>query len=508
MSFIHQKQNGLIMPLFVSAIFIFILVFPVSGDVPSSLISALPQSSDISSNLQVSKEWESYPTSGNTVHTVRWGGYIPFSCPQDDYRVKNTKGDYVSGFASMNRQRKFQTPEEFQEWVMRYPDGREMSIFDGLPGSVIASKISDVADGTQTNNEYELFMWIDPSTTVDIEVWGAVYKGFNDQKDIFDRLGCTPSYAERQSDMEKFAESEVIRLGKLIYGRLKGEDSTKKTRDYGELIWTLRYYLPSQFGKYSDEVLYKALVVNETGVLGPDRGITYALKDNMMWDISAFKDNLTREIPSWQGSLVDEAGQNIVGKEIEDAMGIMDIAQSYLTVVDAGLGYESGITLPEFGPIYGLLGMYHELEKKMRFYRDNIVIPDIADDIYFKYKKNRAEQKSPTEAFDDAIYGSKKYYELRSHPVFKQWKSEDLDLVIAERFEQRYHTEELLDLQVYMLEHYDLFIKGIIWQYHEKLDRLERTCQAIVDGKIKVDVPYEPYKIEKWWYLPDELRGI
>jgi len=37
---------------------------------------------------------------------------------------------------------------------------------------------------------------------------------------------------------------------------------------------------------------------------------------------------------------------------------------------------------------------------------------------------------------------------------------------------------------------------------------LERSCQFIVDGKINVDVPYEPYKIEKWWYLPDELRGI
>jgi hypothetical protein len=68
-------------------------------------------------------------------------------------------------------------------------------------------------------------------------------------------------------------------------------------------------------------------------------------------------------------------------------MGVMDSAQSYLTVVDAGLGYESGIALPEFGPIYGLIGMYRELEKKMRFYRDNIVIPDIADEIYFKYKK-------------------------------------------------------------------------------------------------------------------------
>lgn len=114
MSFIHQKQNGLIMPLFVSAIFIFILVFPVSGDVPSSLISALPQSSDISSNLQVSKEWESYPTSGNHVHTVRWGGYIPFSCPQNDNRVKNKKGDYVSVVVSIDQQKNFKRLKNFR----------------------------------------------------------------------------------------------------------------------------------------------------------------------------------------------------------------------------------------------------------------------------------------------------------------------------------------------------------------------------------------------------------
>ncbi|HOJ97904.1 MAG TPA: hypothetical protein PK024_13825, partial [Methanospirillum sp.] len=133
-SFSNQKQNGLIMPLFVLGIFIFILIFPVSGDVSSSLISALPQSSDISSNLQVSKEWESFSTSGNTVHTVRWGGYIPFSCPQNDNRVKNNKGDYVSVVASIDQQKKFQTPEEYQEWVMSYPDGWEMSFFDGLPG--------------------------------------------------------------------------------------------------------------------------------------------------------------------------------------------------------------------------------------------------------------------------------------------------------------------------------------------------------------------------------------
>jgi len=393
------------------------------------------------------------------------------------------------------------TAEVWKEWIK----GRVEPYTDypKLPDSVWYREIGTPSETTYNINE-EIAFWIDPHTYIEVEVSSHV-KSWSK----YDELGCSPSVAERKSKMEALVDSEALRIARLVRKNLVGDEvSDTKTRDYGELIWTLRYYLPSQFGKYSDEVLYKALVVNETGVLGPDRGITYALKDNMMWDISAFKDNLTREIPDWQGSLVDEAGQNIVGKEIEDAMGVMDSAQSYLTVVDAGLGYESGIALPEFGPIYGLIGMYRELEKKMRFYRDNIVIPDIADEIYFKYKKNRAELKSPSEAFDDAIYGSDKYYELRSYPVFAQWSSEDLDLVLAERFEQRYHTEELLDLRVYMLEHYDLFIKGIIWQYHEKLNRLERTCQEIVDGKIKVDVPYEAYKIEKWWYLPDELRGI
>lgn len=58
-----------------------------------------------------------------------------------------------------------------------------------------------------------------------------------------------------------------------------------------------------------------------------------------------------------------------------------------------------------------------------------------------------------------------------------------------------------------MLEHGDMFIRGIIWQYRDKLDRLERTCQAITDGRIQADIPYETYIIEKWWYLPKELRG-
>ncbi|MDD1729730.1 MAG: hypothetical protein LUQ50_11755, partial [Methanospirillum sp.] len=188
--------------------------------------------------------------------------------------------------------------------------------------------------------------------------------------------------------LEAFSRDESLRLAKLTWSRLD-EDTTGPdaiqptptstpvtTRDYGELIWTLRYYLSNQFGKYPDEVLYKALVINESGVLGRDQGITYSLKDNMMRDIAAFKDSFSKEIPGWQGRLVDEAGENVIGKEIEDTMGVMDIAESYITAVDAGLGYETGIALPEFGPIYGLLGIYRELEKKMRFYRDNIVIPD------------------------------------------------------------------------------------------------------------------------------------
>lgn len=367
-----------------------------------------------------------------------------------------------------------------------------------LPGGLFWT--SDEKNGFFVHSQ--AFLWKRPGVYGNVDV-NAEYK-----LDTYTGIG-----------LEKFSRDEAIRLAKLTWSRLDegtpGPDAMKPTptstpvvtRDYGELIWTLRYYLSSQFGKYPDEVLYKALVINESGVLGRDQGITYALKDNMMRDITSFRDSFSKEIPGWQGRLVDEAGENVIGKEIEDTMGVMDITESYITAVDAGLGYESGIALPEFGPIYGLLGLYRELEKKMRFYRDNIVIPDIADEIYHTYKSKRAAQQSPKEAFDDAIYGSNAYYQLRSYPVFAQWKPEDLDLVLAERFEQRYHTEELLDLRAYMLEHGDLFIRGIIWQYRDKLDRLERTCQAITDGRIQADIPYEVYKIEKWWYLPKELRG-
>ncbi len=484
-------------------ILLFLIILPVSGADIQNIQSALPQNADVTSSLDITKEWKFQESgvSSNSDSIVTWGGYRPFSCPKEDSRVAERKGDYLSVEVDINHHDRTQTADEHNEWVLSFPDERDMTVTESPPNSIIALSSDDSSDGDLTNNICQMYVWVDPNTRFTVKVSGQANKG------IVEEAGCTPSYMERQASMQSLVRSETVRLSNLVYNRLKGEDTDDTQRDYGELIWTLRYYLPSQFGKYSDEVLYKALVINETGVLGPDRGVTYALKDNMMRDIGAFRDSFSKEIPDWQGRLVDEAGQNVIGKEIEDAMGIMDIAQSYLTVIDAGVGYESGIALPEFGPIYGLLGMYHDLEKKMRFYRDNIVIPDIADEIYFRYKENRAAQKSPVEAFDDAIYENARYYELRSSPVFERRSIKDLDLVLAERFEQRYHTEELLDLRSYKLEHYDLFVKGIMWQYHEKLDRLERTCQGIVDGKIQVDIPYQAYKVEKWWYLPNELRG-
>ncbi len=433
-----------------------------------------------------------------------WDGYFRFTCQKKSGRIDSNPGDWfkcsirshsIDNAASAQT---LATAEVWKDWIK----GRVEPYTDypGLSDSVWY-RVTRTPSDTNYQVEEEIAFWVDPHTYIEVEVNGNV-----NSWSLYDEYGCTPSVAERKSRMDALVSSEAYRIARLVRNKLPASTPIP-TRDYGELIWTLRYYLPNQFGSYPDDVLYKALVINESGVLGKDQGITYAIRDNMMRDISDFKESLSTDVPGWQGRLVDEAGENAIGKEIEDTMGVMDVAQSYLTAVDAGLGYETGIVLPEFGPIYGLLGLYRELEKKMRFYRDNIVIPDIADEIYLKYKAERAAQISPKEAFDDAIYGSNAYYQLRSYPVFAQWTPEDLDLVLAERFEQRYHTEELLDLRSYMLEHGDLFVKGIIWQYREKLDRLERTCQAISDGRIKVDIPYEPNKIEKWWYLPKELRG-
>ncbi|MCA1917147.1 hypothetical protein, partial [Methanospirillum hungatei] len=278
----------------------------VSSDV---ILSSLPQEDEITSGLIPEQKYEVKDDSSgpaNRYFTAQWTGYVPISCPKSDSRVKNKKGDFFDVDVSVVSHDEIypvsETPEAFRERSLGLSFASPYYPYDSLPGGVISEGSSEIDDGSQKNFWCSIYAWVDAQTEIRLSIHGSV------QKWIFDEAGCTPSFAERDQKMNNLVKSEAVRLSNLVYNRLKGEDTTKKTRDYGELIWTLRYYLPSQFGKYPNEVLYKALVVNETGVLGPDRGITYALKDNMMWDISVFKENLTREIPSWQGSLVDEAG--------------------------------------------------------------------------------------------------------------------------------------------------------------------------------------------------------
>ncbi|WP_146199767.1 hypothetical protein ACKUB1_11860 [Methanospirillum stamsii] len=72
-----------------------------------------------------------------------------------------------------------------------------------------------------------------------------------------------------------------------------------------------------------------------------------------------------------------------------------------------------------------------------------------------------------------------------------------------ERFEARYHEEELVDLQAFYLANEDLFIKSFMWEYRDKLDLLARTCQDLVEGKIVSKVTYTP---KRWDILPPELK--
>jgi hypothetical protein len=97
----------------------------------------------------------------------------------------------------------------------------------------------------------------------------------------------------------------------------------------------------------------------------------------------------------------------------------------------------------------------------------------------------------------------KGWYAIRSYGSFGEIKDDSIvEQMVMERFEARYHEEELVDLHALWLEYEDIFIKGIMWQYHEKLYLLAHTCQAISDGKIHSDVIYTP---QRWDILPPEL---
>jgi hypothetical protein len=308
----------------------------------------------------------------------------------------------------------------------------------------------------------------------------------------------------------------ISAIARIIDQKIQGgrPDTRPLTRDYGELIWMLKYYMPTLFDGYSDQTLYQALVLNESGSLGADQGITYRLKDNMMDDIHSFKKTLSEPVPTRQTRLIDPiSGRNILQEDLDEAMEIVSLADSYLKVADTVFGYVTENPL-NLGPVVDLLGYYHELETQMKYARDAIVIPDFATQMYLEYKKGRASHLNPQEAFDQALYQEKKssdsltgegWYAIRSYGDFAKIPDDaKVEAMVMERFEARYHEEEMVDLHAIWLANEDVFIRGIMWKYFDKLQRLARTCQALKDGVIQSDVVYTP---QKWQYLPPELRG-
>lgn len=273
-------------------ILLFLIILPVSAIGTQNLQSALPQGPDVTPSLDITNGWKFQESgvSSNLDSIVTWGGYRPFSCPKENSRVAKRKGDYLIVEVFINHHDNSQTANEHTEWVLSYPDEREMTVTDTPPNSITALSSYDSSDGELTNNICEMYVWVDPNTRFTVKVTGEANKG------IVEEAGCTPSYAERQATMKTFVKSEAVRLSNLVYGRLKGdEDIVTSSSPYDPLLSLLAGYIPDPWGMYqtSDrDLLLAALQQHDT----EPEGATYILRTQLLPWYEQFQKEIKSDI--------------------------------------------------------------------------------------------------------------------------------------------------------------------------------------------------------------------
>lgn len=448
------SNNIQICSLILIGVLLFQMISTVSGISSDAIRAALPQIGDVTSGLIPEHKYEIEDSSSgpaNRFLTARWAGYVPMSCPQNDYRVADEKGDWFKVDISVISHDAIYpvsgTPETYRNSALNLSGESPYEPYDALPGGVISEGSADQENGGK-NYWCSIYAWFDAQTEIRLDIDGSA------DKYILDEAGCSPSFAERQPRMDALVKSEATRLINLVYDRLPGGESSTSGSEYDELRNVLAGYgrEPGLWGDKKNAT--KALDLNR----GPEDariGVpTNKLLYYMLPEIIAVK------------KMADQLDLECNQPLYESQKGILDLVRPLLP------SFEDLLKLP-----FGNLKKLCDIVKETSSYEfENYVVPKELEDVYKNYKEMGG---GDTEEVKNAFGSVGGYYTAKEALGFKDKSDEEFYKICEFWFKLRYECEKSQSEIQYFRDHKKEIVGKIIVEYNPTLTKIEDNIRDL-----------------------------